>query len=499
MTRRVCIAVMTITLAVGACGGADTVSDLSSPALDDDIEVLGSGSTVGPGGGSVTSDDGMFTVDIPAGALAGDVEIGIAVVAPEEVGLDPTLVSQPVYELSPDGTTFDSPIAVTRTLFASGGGIAADVVPFFHVFQGSGTDWTPLSTLTARQGDEVKIRAEVDHFSANVAVASTEVWGFGLELTLSLEPGSFETPVGTSVAIDWVTDPPRSLSTSTVPLGSRDGALVSFTENEFEWIAECGENPGNGTYTIQLDGLIKPEDSDRFAITGPDAFFEAFFGATPQPQPFTIAATGNATCTEKKADAGSQTDQPAEQDVAALFQGSFGGPISFESLLDDTAFESGYLLSVLDPETADVVLTDTAKLLGVQAAQIIRAAFGGGLDPTIILSQIGPDDVGQNTFGASVDLGGGTVRIFTASDETTYSEFYIVDLTFCDGFPNTCQDVVLDIITVGGVPGLDVEKAFEDMLPYIEQRDGVAIIEGQYSWAFEGSGTLTREDGTPGG
>ena len=65
------------------------------------------------------------------------------------------------------------------------------------------------------------------------------------------------------------------------------------------------------------------------------------------------------------------------------------------------------------------------------------------------LSQIGLDDVGQNTFGTSADLGGGTVRNLTASAESSYSEFYIVDLTFCDGFPSTCQDVMLDITTVG--------------------------------------------------
>jgi hypothetical protein len=497
MRSRARIGIVAIALVATSCGGTEDVTDSESRAVEDTVEASG-GTTVGPDGGTVTSDDGVLTIDIPAGALDSAVDVGIAVVPAEDVGLTPDLVSQPVYELSPDGAAFDVPVAVTRTLSAAELGIAADAVPFVSMFQGRGSDWTVLSTQTSRSGDEVLVRTEVDHFSANVAVASTEVWGYGLELTMRLEPGSFTTPVGSSAEVGWSTRAPSLSPINVSERGSHDGALAGFAKEQFEWIATCGDDPGTGNYTIELDGLVQPREVEDFALTGPDAFFEAFFGALPNPTPFTIAATGTATCTDASADAPDQTDQSSDLDLASAFQGSFGGAISFESLLDDTAYDSDYLLSVLDPASADAVLTDASKLITAQIGEIIRDTIGGGLDPTIILSQIGPDGVGQNTFGAAAERGGGAIRVFTASTEASYAEFYILDLTFCDGFPANCQDISLDVITVGGAADLDVARAFDEMLEYMMQLDRTAIFGGPYEWAFEGSGTLTRESGTPG-
>lgn len=187
--------------------------------------------------------------------------------------------------------------------------------------------------------------------------------------------------------------------------------------------------------------------------------------------------------------------------AADLFRGSFGGVLGWGSLLDDTTFESPYLLSVLPPETAEVVLTEEARLIIDQILEIVRSAFGEPMDGTnIILSQgAGEDTIAQNTFGTAADVGEGTVRVFTGSNEETYSEFYVVDLTFCQGFPTSCQDVAVEGLTVGGAPGLSAEQAFEDMLPYLERRERLGIEGGVYDWVLEGTGTLTREGGTPSG
>ena len=178
--------------------------------------------------------------------------------------------------------------------------------------------------------------------------------------------------------------------------------------------------------------------------------------------------------------------------------GSFGGTISLQSVLDATTFDDEFLLSVLPPDAADVVLTETAKQVIDQLADIIRESAVDPDDVSIVLSQGGPDAVGQNTFGVAGDLGGGTIRIFTGSAEETYSEFYLIDLTFGEGFPVDSLDVMLDLITVGGAPGADIGQAFADMRPFLDG-ERLGLDDGLWNWGFTGSGTLSRETGNPEG
>jgi hypothetical protein len=56
------------------------------------------GTTVGPRGGVVASEDGRFTLEIPEGALEHDVEITI-----EEVECDPPTAIDTCYEMGPVG------------------------------------------------------------------------------------------------------------------------------------------------------------------------------------------------------------------------------------------------------------------------------------------------------------------------------------------------------------------------------------------------------------
>jgi len=58
----------------------------------------GEGTTVGPRGGVVASEDGRFTLEIPEGALEQDVEITI-----EEVECDPPSAIDSCYEMGPVG------------------------------------------------------------------------------------------------------------------------------------------------------------------------------------------------------------------------------------------------------------------------------------------------------------------------------------------------------------------------------------------------------------
>lgn len=71
------------------------------------VAVLGGVKTVGPGGGSVRAPGGTVSLDVPAGALGADIEIGIAlggVLPPPPLLMSD--VEAPIVSLSPTGQTF---------------------------------------------------------------------------------------------------------------------------------------------------------------------------------------------------------------------------------------------------------------------------------------------------------------------------------------------------------------------------------------------------------
>ena len=73
------------------------------------------GETVGPRGGTVMSDDGRVTLDIPEGALSSDVEITIEVVDDAPAGVVGT-----VYAIEPAGVSLLFPATLTYDLAADG-------------------------------------------------------------------------------------------------------------------------------------------------------------------------------------------------------------------------------------------------------------------------------------------------------------------------------------------------------------------------------------------
>jgi len=67
--------------------------------------------TIGPGGGSLASSDGLFTVEIPAGALGADTEIGVQPITNTAWGALGTS-----YRLTPNGLTFVMPVSLVFTI-----------------------------------------------------------------------------------------------------------------------------------------------------------------------------------------------------------------------------------------------------------------------------------------------------------------------------------------------------------------------------------------------
>jgi hypothetical protein len=94
--------------------------------------------TIGPGGGTVTSADGVVTLVVPAGAVAADVAISI-VPAP---ATPPGAVSG-AYDLAPDGTSFLLPAQLTFRLPASAlGGATPDQLEIGTAVAGA---WQPAA------------------------------------------------------------------------------------------------------------------------------------------------------------------------------------------------------------------------------------------------------------------------------------------------------------------------------------------------------------------
>ena len=148
MTRR--ITVLTLLAMLGGCVNSDSVSDSS-------------GSIIGAQGGTLTSADGRATLDIPAGALAGDVTFVVT---------DAQLVPSAQYLLAafdfqPDGTQFLVP--ATLTFSYDPATLPAGLPSQLSVATEVNGAWMPLPTT--HDPVAMTISATITHFSVYAAGA----------------------------------------------------------------------------------------------------------------------------------------------------------------------------------------------------------------------------------------------------------------------------------------------------------------------------------------
>lgn len=155
-------------------------------------DVVASGTVVDSAGGSVDSSDGLFTVEIPPGALTQPTPIEVEPVEPETVDIDPTLLAGEVCRLSAIGHDVRGPVVTIRRVSAAVLGVDDDVLPFFAVLQRDAGPWTPISNEARRDADTILVSATIDHFSENAAIGFTQALGvenaIRLELTLQNSP-----------------------------------------------------------------------------------------------------------------------------------------------------------------------------------------------------------------------------------------------------------------------------------------------------------------------
>jgi hypothetical protein len=167
---------------LGACG-KDSVKGNEDAAVEPVETIV----RVGPAGARIVTDDGAFELRIPAGALSSEVDITIrtlgAAAWPAETSTAPPVGS--VYELLPDGLTFEQPIQVVhRTTAATlGGGSTGNLQAASHVSRSSAGALERAPTTTAyRRSGAAAIVGEIQHFSVHWATLETDLGALSLEV-----------------------------------------------------------------------------------------------------------------------------------------------------------------------------------------------------------------------------------------------------------------------------------------------------------------------------
>ncbi len=261
--------VLTFAIVAAACGGSDdtetqqpeptvtttttTVAESDQPAVNDDAN----SATIGAQGGSISSPDGLLTLDIPANALTDDTLITVAP-APDfdtpDLGDGEQLGA--AYELGPDGQTFAAPITVSFDLGASADSEVPIAVPVSTSLDG-GTEGLAAVSIS-NEGGTLHVTGQTTHFST--------VFAIGLGAVVAMDPADPSIPVGDT----WVSEVGivsvigSAVNLSDVDAKSADPAVASalaVAQSGEIWQAsfECvsvGQAKFTAAATIELTNVI---------------------------------------------------------------------------------------------------------------------------------------------------------------------------------------------------------------------------------------------------
>ncbi|MCC6620518.1 MAG: hypothetical protein IT385_04645 [Deltaproteobacteria bacterium] len=146
-----------------ATGTSETVDDTGQPG-----DTTGSGTPISAAsGGVVASDDGVFALHIPAGALDADTTFTVTRLAP---GTIPDAFGD-AYRVEPSGTTFDPPAMATWEYASAPDDLTFGLVEVM-IGDGSGSEPSTLSGVFHGPGGAVGVLGEVPHLSSFWAVES---------------------------------------------------------------------------------------------------------------------------------------------------------------------------------------------------------------------------------------------------------------------------------------------------------------------------------------
>jgi len=127
--------------------------------------------TIGPTGGTITSHDGRLVIEVPPGALDAPTEMTIDGAAPSRLpaSFEGTDIFE-VYDLGPDGLTFEPPLAVTFHLPSETFSTDEDSITFNYPMMLTTADGEPEELEDAEAfhdfaTDTAELRGNLAHFS----------------------------------------------------------------------------------------------------------------------------------------------------------------------------------------------------------------------------------------------------------------------------------------------------------------------------------------------
>jgi hypothetical protein len=239
---------------------------------------LGASATIGAAGGRLTSADGLLTLDVPPGALAGDTVIAIRRLAADELSQDARDLGATVgWVLGPDGLQFAVPVTLTVQVGAPLGGSDGVGLPLALLFTESGAG--PAEPLPEQQftvddvNGAVAASGTLTHFSAvffNNDQRFGRVVGVipeGTPTGPALSP-VFEVPVGTSFSVDL-----------TVELNHSDGSQVDASHDDMSGgtVTYAGQDPL--LIPDVRSGTPKKQNIPGYRCATPgDGFYESTIG-----------------------------------------------------------------------------------------------------------------------------------------------------------------------------------------------------------------------------
>ena len=259
---------------------------------------------------TVTSSDGALDVHVPEGASA-DPGLAVAVRALGPDELPPELAGiqlrGALYELRPDGATFDEPVTVTRRVDTEAVGLdlSAGVPVITLISRDSNGNWEPLGNQTiSLDGTTMVVAGTTSHFSTLVAFGGpTRVWlqarsakrKVGKTLTADIwigPPANTTIPIATTITgLERAMGPSDILGPGTLEiLGDMQSANAQFT---------CA-NPGRDVFSVDV---VLNESLEYVSQVAPDI-------TGLDTSRTTVTLTGDARCTAPS----DMTGPPAEPD-----------------------------------------------------------------------------------------------------------------------------------------------------------------------------------------
>lgn len=200
---------------------------------------------------SVASQDGQLAVDVPAGALTETVDITVRALGPDETPpeLQAFHLRGTLYELGPDGLTFEQPVTITRRVDTEQAGfdLSRGVPLIFLASRDSEANWEFLADQTITlDGTVAIVTGTTTHFSTVVAFGS----GFFANVPPELPPCAVG---GVCSFFDiQIWNPQTGQWEVFMPAGEEPGVLLSEAPLEYQV-----------QYSFDLTGVtgIVPADS----------------------------------------------------------------------------------------------------------------------------------------------------------------------------------------------------------------------------------------------